>query len=432
MYEEVLVDWNYWGNYDIEYIDREYSLNDLIGHGKALVLYGVRRAGKSYLAYGYLKKQIEEGLDPRETLIVNLEDPRLTGIGVRDLLKIYEEYVRLMGPRDPIIVLDEVQVVDGWEKFVRYLVENKRHRVIVTGSSSKLMSAEYASVLTGRHVDLEVFPLSFHEYLYFRGLDVKSRVDLYKHRLRVNSLLEEYLDYGGFPEIALEENPRRRRLILHTYFNDILVKDVATRYRIRDYRLLESIAKIYITNIARPLSMRSIARTLNKPIQTIEKYTEYLGVARLFIYLKKISRSAKEVEKTPRKIYVIDIGLYNEVSLRRDYSKILENIVFLHLARMYRENKELFYYKTQNNREVDFAVKINNRIEKLVQVTYELRPEDNEQYRREVGALARAARETGCRKLEIVTWMQEDTIIHDNLVINVKPLWKWLLEPSLG
>jgi len=390
MYEDVLVDWNFWGNFDIDYIDREYSIGELVGRGKTLVLYGVRRAGKSYLAYGYLKEQIREGLDPRETLIVNFEDPRLAGVKVNDLIKIYDDYVRLARPRDPIIVLDEVQVVGSWEKFVRYLVENKRHRVIVTGSSSKLMSTEYATVLTGRHIDLEVLPLSFREYLYFKGLTVAESLDLYKHRLRIMSFLEEYLEYGGFPEIVLEPVARRRKIMLQQYFNDILVKDVAVRYRLRDHGLLESLARIYITNIARPLSMRSIARSLGKPIQTIERYTEYLGTARLFIYLKKISSKAKEVEKTPRKVYVIDIGLYNEASIRRDYSKILENIVFLHLLRKYKDNRELFYYKTQGNREVDFAIKTNNRISRLIQVTYELRPEDNEQYRREVVSLARA------------------------------------------
>lgn len=165
MYEEVLADWNLWGGFDIDYLRRDYSLDEFIGRGRALILFGVRRAGKSYLAYGYLKEKVEEGLDARETLIINFEDPRLSGIGSKELIGLYEEYLKITGARDPIIVLDEVQSVEGWERFVRYLLEVRKVRVIVTGSSSKLMGEEYATLLTGRHVSIEILPLSFREFL---------------------------------------------------------------------------------------------------------------------------------------------------------------------------------------------------------------------------------------------------------------------------
>ncbi len=432
MYEEVLVDWNFWGSYDIEYIDRDYDIGGLISNRYALVLYGVRRAGKSYLAYGYLKKLIEKGVNPKETLIVNFEDPRLTGITVNELTKIYEEYLKLTNARNPIVVLDEVQNVKGWEKFVRYLVENKRLRVIVAGSSSKLMSREYATVLTGRHVDLEVLPLSFREYLRFRGVELKDSIDAYKYRNRILSLLEEYLEFGGFPEVALVKDRRRKEGLLRTYFNDILAKDVAVRYNVRHYQLLESLARIYVTNVSRPLSLRKIARSLNKSLHTIERYTEYLETARMIILLKKISRKAREIEKSIRKIYVVDIGFHTKIGYKftKDVGRVMENIVLLHLMRKYTLNKELFYYTTSNGREVDFVLKVNGEIKQLIQVTYELRREDHEQYRREIGALVKASRELSCKNLQVITWSQEDVEEVGNVRIKIVPLWKWLLGIS--
>ncbi len=429
MYEEVLSDWNFWGGYDINYLDRDYSLQEFVGEGRALILFGVRRAGKSYLAYGHLKKMIESGLDPKETLILNFEDPRLSGIGSRELVRLYEEYLKITGAERPTVVLDEVQSVSGWERFVRYLLEVKRARVLVTGSSSKLMGEEYATLLTGRHVSVEVFPLSFKEFLRFRGVEVRSEAEALKERSRIRALLDEYLEYGGFPEVTLQESRAVKEELLRTYFRDIVTKDVTMRYNVRRVGKLESLARIYVSNIATVVSMRKLSRSLGIGLRTVERFSEYLETARVVRFLKRLSPKVKEVERSMRKVYAIDVGFHTKAGLlaTRNLGRIMENVVFLHLARRYGVNEELFYYLTSDGREVDFVVREGRKVIGLIQVTYHLREGDPRQYRREVGSLARASKELGCRKAILITMDQEGLTEENGVEIRVVPLWKWLL-----
>ncbi len=429
MYEEVLTDWNFWGSYDIDYLDRDYSLQEFVGEGRALILFGVRRAGKSYLAYGYLKRLIERGLDPKETLILNFEDPRLSGIESRELIRVYEEYMKLTGAKRPIVVLDEIQSIEGWERFVRYLLEVKRTKVLVTGSSSKLMGEEYATLLTGRHLSIEVLPLSFREFLRFKGLEIRSEAEAMKERTRIRSLLDEYLEYGGFPEVVLQSSRTVKEELLRTYFRDIVTRDVAMRYNVRRIRKLESLARIYVSNAATIVSMRKLSKSLGIGLRTVERFSEYLETARVVRFLKRLSPKAKEVERSRRKVYTIDVGFHTKVGLptTSNLGRIVENVVFLQLSRRYEPNEALFYYLTSDGREVDFVIKEGRDIAKLIQVTYYLREEDPKQFSREVGSLVRASKELRCRKAILITMDQEGLIEEKRVEVRVISLWKWLL-----
>ncbi len=423
MYEEVLIEWNFWGDFDINYIERDINTAELLSENYALVLFGIRRAGKSYIAYGSLKKAIEKGLDEKETLILNFEDPRLKNIDAKDCLKILEIYFKLTNAKNPIIVLDEVQNVRAWETFVRYLIENKRFRVIVTGSSSKLMSKEYATVLTGRHVDIEIFPLNFMEFLRFKGIKIKNEVDIYKNKIRILRTLDEYLEWGGFPEIALLDSKLKRSELLRKYFDDILTKDISERFGIRDKRFLESLANVYLANISNIVRFRKLSREFNKSIATVERYSYYFETARLFHFLNKISYKVKEVEKSLKKVYVADVAFHTRLALKfsKNIGKVMENIVFLELARKYRINKELFYYVTKSGKEIDFAMRENQRIKALVEVCYE---DDFESHGKK---LAEAGKELRCKNLLCITWDYEDEIEFKGKKIRFMPLWKWLL-----
>ncbi len=429
MYEEVLTDWNFWGGYDINYLDRDYSLQEFVGEGRALILFGVRRAGKSYLAYGYLKKMIGSGLDPKETLILNFEDPRLSGIDPRGLIKLYEEYLRLTSAKRPIVVLDEVQSVEGWERFVRYLLEVKRVKVLVTGSSSKLMGEEYATLLTGRHVSVEVLPLSFREFLRFKGLEIRSEAEAVKERSRIRALLDEYLEYGGFPEVVLQDSRAVKEELLRTYFRDIVTKDVAMRYNVRRVRKLESLARIYVSNVATVISMRKLSKSLEIGLRTVERFSDYLETARVIRFLKRLSPKVKEVERSRRKVYTIDVGFHTKAGLpiTRNLGRIMENVIFLHLAREYKVNEALFYYLTNDGREIDFVIREDRKIVELIQVTHHLREGDSRQFKREVGSLVRASKELGCQKAVLITMDQEDLLEEKGVKIRVTPMWKWLL-----
>ncbi len=428
MYDEILADWNFWGSFNIDYLNRDYLLDEFIGKGRALILFGVRRAGKSYLAYGYLKGKIERGLDAKETLIINFEDPRLSSIESKELIRLYEEYLKITGAKEPIIVLDEIQSIEGWERFVRYLLEVRKARVIVTGSSSKLMGEEYATLLTGRHVSIEVLPLSFREFLRFKGLNV-GELELLRDRARVRSLLDDYLEFGGFPEVALQHSKALKGELLRTYFKDIVTKDVAMRYKVRRVKPLESLAKIYLSNIATVISMRKLARSLGIGLRTVERFSEYLETARVVRFLKKLSPKVKEIERSRAKVYAIDVGFHTKAGIpaTRNVGRIMENVVFLHLARKYKANEELFYYTTTDGREVDFVVRKGGKIVKLIQVTHHLREGDPRQFRREVGSLAKASKELKCREAVLVTMGQEDFLEEAKVKVKVVPLWKWLL-----
>ena len=418
MYESALVDWNFWGNFRIDYIERDYDIGRLVSNRYALVLYGVRRAGKSWLAYGYLKRMIEGGLDPRETLIVNFEDPRLYGIRAEECLRILREYMELTNAKNPIIVLDEVQNVRGWEKFVRYLVENRRFRVIVTGSSSKLLSREYATVLTGRHIDVEVYPLSFREFLRFKGLEIRDEVDAIKNESRIRGLMREYVEYGGYPEVVLEEDTLVKKKLLQQYFYDILEKDVTRRYGIKKYSILLSLANIYLQNISNKVKYRKIAKTLKQHVSLIERYSQYLETARLFSFIKKFPYKIKEVERSLRKVYTIDVGLHYNLTLKtpKETGRILENIVYLHLAR---KNLKIHYYTTKAGKEIDFI--IGDVKPTPVEVAYEV---DEEHIRKILKALEELKSKNGT----IVSWNEEDIIRKNGKTIRIIPAWKYLLN----
>jgi len=421
-----LVDWNFWGSYQDESKERpKYlnKLNDLVETGEVVVVKGVRRSGKSTLLHQFLNKRIEEGLKVKNTLFVNFEDPRLSNSKLEDLTDIYETYKEEQQPdKDHIVVLDEVQEIEGWEKFVKLLHEAKKVRVLVTGSSSKLLSEEYSSLLSGRHVDMEVFPLSFQELLKFEGLTIKDKTELIEKRHQVKNKLREYLEWGGFPKINLV-GEKERREILARYFKDILVKDVQERFNIRKTGRLEELAKYYLSNISNLQSYNKVKDAVNLSLDTVERFSSYLSTGRFLFFVPKFSFSHKKQLLNPKKVYSIDPGLRNVSGFRfsRDAGRLMENVVFLEL---FRRHEEIFYWKEE--REVDFVVKDGNEIKKLIQVCYNL--DKDETQARETKALIKASKSVGCEDLKVITYEEEGQKEIKGKKIDFVPLWKWLFK----
>ena len=430
---EILVDWNFWGNFDEKLIDRPAYLRrmkSLFGARVALVLSGVRRAGKSSIAYLFVNNlKTEPGAN--DTLIVNLEDPRFpAGLDASDLVKVYETYLKnLSPPGDHLVVLDEVQNVRGWEKFVRYLIESKKIKTIVTGSSSKLMGKEISTALTGRHVDIEVFPLDFTEFLAFNGLKLRSPVDAVKNRIKILSLFDIYLKYGGFPEVVLSDSPRRKRALLTYYFEDITAKDIVKRFRIREIEKLENLVGAYTTGISSLQSFNRLKNLLGVSLDTVERHSRYLELARLFVFIKKFSYSALEQIRSVRKVYIIDTGFYYVQGFRfaHNMGKLMENVVAIELLRRKSTNiaSEIYYWKDRQQREVDFVLKEGQTIRQLIQVTYSSGRDDIE--RREIEGLIKASKELKCSDLLVITWDYEEEAEIKGEEIRFVPLWKWLL-----
>ena len=423
----ILLDWNYWGDYKDESIERQgyiKELNRLLKIGEITVIKGVRRAGKSTLMLQFVKKLVEEGLKEENTLVVNFEDPRFKNLDLELLDTIYETYMEeLQVEGGHLVVLDEVQEIEGWEKFARYLQEAKRGHVLITGSSSKLLSEEYSTLLAGRHVDIEVFPLSFREFLDFKGVSIEREVDIIKHRHKIRNLLREYMEFGGFPKVTLIEEGKVD--LLANYFRDIVIKDVQVRFRVRETAKLEELAKYYLTNISTLQSFNRVRQALNLSLDTVERFSRYFSIARLLFFVPKFSFSLKQQILNPKKVYCIDSGLRNIVSFKfaEDLGRIAENVVFLEL---FRRGKEVYYWRDRTGREVDFAVKEKLRVRELVQVCWRI--EEEKTRKREITALVKAMDELKLKEGLIITKNTEGRENINGKWITYKPLWKWLVD----
>jgi predicted AAA+ superfamily ATPase len=430
---EILVDWNYWGNFKEEFIEREIYFDQLKGFlegREVIVVKGVRRAGKSSIVYQFVRNLVKKGKE-KDVLIVNFEDPRFPPeISSEDLNKIYEVFLKHVNPNNPkYVVLDEVQYVDKWERFVRFLSETKRIKVFVTGSSSKLMSEEYATVLTGRHFDVEVFPLSFKEFLLFKNVSWDNEIEMVKKRFLLANLLNEYLRFGGFPEVVLSENEKRKIELSRTYFSDILTKDIVKRFKIKKFTQVESLAKIYISNIATIQSFNRIKEALSLSLDSVERFSKYFEISRLFLFLNNFRYSVKEQIKSKKKVYVIDPAFYSAFGFKfsENIGRIMENVVAIELFRKKEFNPklEIFYCKV-NGSEVDFVLKEGLEIKQLIQVTYASAKDEIE--KREIKGLIKASELLKCKDLLVITWDYEDELRVENKIVKFIPLWKWLLQ----
>ncbi|MEM7814630.1 MAG: ATP-binding protein, partial [Candidatus Aenigmatarchaeota archaeon] len=428
---EILMDWNFWKkDMDTGILRKKYleKVKRFLKTNMVIALIGVRRAGKSFLMMQIAKNLIEEGIDPREILIVNFEDRRFTDFSIELLDEIFETYLEFIKPKSkPYIFLDEVHKVENWERWVRTFQELRKCKIIISGSTSKLLKSSLASLLTGRHLDLIIFPLDFKEFLSFKNLEIKDKLDLINKKIEIKSLVREYCEFGGFPEVVLSTSKKE---ILLNYFEDIITKDIVLRYRIKKVRELISLARFYLTNISNPITYTSLEDSLKITADTIEKFSSYMEESFLIFFVSRFSKKVKEVEKSPRKVYCTDIGLANAIGLRfsENIGKIIENLVAVELKKQSFINPlvEIFYFKDYQQNEVDFVLKEGLKIKQLIQVTYASGKDEIE--KREIKALIKASEELKCKNLLVITWDYEDEIKVKNKRIVFKPLWKWLLE----
>lgn len=425
---EILEEYNFWRRELDTGIRRDSLLTELkrlLRINEIVVVSGVRRSGKSTLCLQLCKSLIENGVRKEDILIVNFEDPRFRNLNLEILNKIYEVYITELNPsKEHYIVFDEVQAIEGWEKFVRYLHENKKTHVLVTGSSSKLLGSEYATVLAGRHVDMEISPLSFSEFLLFRGIHIKNNLDMIANRHKIKRHLSEYMKWGGFPKVILTEREQDKKELLLTYFRDIMIKDVVSRYKIKEINKLEELAKYYLSNVSSLQSFNKIKDILKLSLDTIERFSYYLSNVYLLFLVKKFSYSEKEQILNPKKIYSIDTGIRNSVGFifSKDLGKVIENMVFNELKRTH---KEIYYWKDYQQKEVDFVLKDGLKVKELIQVCWDIG--NMETREREIKGLIKAMKEFKLKEGLIITddYESEETIKGKRIVY--KPLWKWLL-----
>lgn len=423
----ILEDWNFWKK-DIESgIERKTYL-ELIERfaktGEIVIITGARRSGKSYLMRQYAKNLINQGTDPKNILFINFEDPRFGELDAKTLDFIYETYIQYLNPKGKLtILLDEVQEVKEWEKWVRMMHELGKADIIITGSNAKLLSEELATVLTGRHLDITVFPLRFREFLTFKGMTIKDKLDVIAKKTDIKRMLNEYMEHGSYPKVALS---REKKDIHLRYYDDLLNRDLIKRYKIKKTVKIKALSSYYISNIACPTTFSSIEKYLEISKDTINKYAGYLENVYLLFFLKRFSFKVRDQEKSPRKVYSIDTGLANTIGFRFSGKKgrLAENIAYLELLMRMRE-ADIYYWKDAQEKEVDFVVWKNNKAEQLIQVSW-IR-EKSHLNKRETDGLIKASRELDCDDLLVITDDYEALLEIGGKNIKFVPLFKWLL-----
>jgi hypothetical protein len=395
-------------------IERELKI-DRISTDAATIITGVRRCGKSILAFLLtLNKQ---------AAYVNFEDERLQ-VEARNLNLILEAIASLKGEVD-FIVFDEIQYINGWERFVSRLLPTRK--IIITGSNARLLSKEFATFLTGRHIDYELFPFSFREYLKFHNFT--PNVYLTRDISKTREFLKEYVKTGGFPLTF-----KLGRNFLVENYKDIVERDVIQRYKVKYEKVLKELAKYYISMNAREISFNKLKNILNvKSVQTIKNYSEFLSNAYLIFFLEKYSPKLKLQMISPKKVYCIDNGFVEAMSFKasEDFGRLMENLVAVELMRRksyWFKNQEIYYWKDYQQNEVDFLVKEGEKIKQLIQVTYA--SNKNEIETREIKGLLKASEILNCKNLVVITWDYEDEVTIENRKIVFRPLWKWLLIRS--
>ncbi len=384
----------------------------------AVVISGIRRVGKSTLL-----TQILRTFYPGGVYYFNFEDERLIDFTLDDFNRLYEVCLELLGEQK-VFFFDEIQNIPKWELFVRRM-QDSGFKFFITGSNASLLSKELATKLTGRSVTQPLYPFSFKEFLLFKGYDVSKDALLHSHeRGIIKGWFNEYLRGGGMPEYLKYKDP----VVLKKVYEDILYRDIVARYEIKDVKALRELGLYLLSNVAGLITYNSLKKFLHLgSANTVKSYADHMENSFLIFTTARFSYSLKQQFVAPKKVYCIDNGLVEAIAFQfsKNKGKFLENLVFLELKR---RNKEVYYYKTANNREVDFILKEGERAFALLQVSESLA--DEKVRMRETGALIEAMDELKISHSMILTEDSEEEIHLKNRTITVKPVYKWLLEPQ--
>lgn len=336
---------------------------------EVVVLKGVRRCGKSTLMAQVIRELLARNVQPTSILRVNLEEPLFSSeYSVELLEQIYRTYRERVQPEGKCwLFMDEVQNIPGWESWVRGRSETEDTKIFVTGSSSQMLSREIGTKLTGRNVSFEVYPLSFQEFLRFSDLEIVTDLEYTAKKATVRKSFNDYLKYGGFPEVVLRESGDDKELLLKSYFEDLLYRDIVTRYEIRDVANLRNLAVFLLTNVARQTSITKLKKNFTISQDKTENYVSAIMESYLLFQLQMFSYSLKSTMRAGFKPYAVDTGLRNRVAFAfsEDMGWLVENVIFCHLKR---HHEEVYYHS--NGSDTDFVVKEGLKITKRIQVWY--------------------------------------------------------------
>lgn len=362
----------------------------------ALIISGIRRCGKSTLLHQYISAYLKEGY-----LYLNFDSAKLYTFEIDDF-QILDEIITEQDYK--WLIFDEIQIINSWEIYIRQKTDEGFH-IIITGSNASLLSRELGTKLTGRHITKELFPFSFEEFCAFFNMEKNENA------------LEEYMFHGGFPGYLKSKNQDIHSALL----DDIIFRDIAVRHNIRDVKSLKHLLIFLASNAGKLISANKLKNVIGvKSTATVTEYFNYFEASYLIQLVSKFSYSQKVQMVNPKKVYFIDNGLMNSISVSytKDLGRKLENIVFWELRR---QQKSLFYFN-ENNSECDFVVCEGQQVESLMQVCHTLNRENE---KREVAGLCDAMDFFNKEQAYILTFNQRDKISVKGKMINVIPIYEY-------
>ena len=384
----------------------KYDTNELLQNPLIKLITGPRRVGKSVFALLMLQGKNFAYLNFDDSQLLEKWDEELVMSALDD---VYPDY--------DFMLLDEVQNLPDWDLWISKLYRRGKN-LIITGSNAKMLSSEMATVLTGRYLQIEMLPFSLDETMKWKNISSERE----EQAAQAIVLADDYMRNGGYPETI----PARSitKSYLSTLFDSILLKDVAKRHKVRNTTDLYNLATYLLSNFCNPISANELAGELGlSSVATTKKFCDYLNEPYLFFFLPRFNNKLKLMSKAPKKVYVVDNGFVQSTAfnLSENLGRLLENQVFVELLRRcYIPGKTLFYYRTRNDKEIDFVTRKGTKVEQLIQVCYDMTSEKTR--KRELDALVEAAEELHCDNLLVITNDQQEKIEWKDKRIVVKPV----------
>jgi len=398
-----------------------------VNTGKIISVSGVRRCGKTHLLLFTINKLLNQNIDKAQILYLNFEDERLN-FQTEELDLIIQSYTELYPNfelQNTYFFFDEIQNILGWEKFIRRIYDTVTKNIFITGSNSQMLSTDIATSLRGRSINIEVFPLSFKEYLQFKNID--TNYYLPQNKAIIINTLKKYIVSGGFPEVLETEYAQK---ILQDYFYVLLYKDLIERYKISNISALKYFLNRIILNTGKPTSINKIHNELKTAAYKISKdslyqFAEYAQSVYFLFRINKFDYSLVKQEQSEKKMYFIDNGLINSLSFQfsDNFGMLLENAVYLYLRQIY--NKNIYFYKEQT--ECDFVIFEKDKPLEVIQVSYDI--SNPETLNREIKGIEKAIKYFGLNSGKIITFDQEfETVTtNESFKIEIIPAYKYFL-----
>ena len=384
----------------------KYDTNELLQNPLIKLITGPRRVGKSVFALLMLQGKNFAYLNFDDSQLLEKWDEELVMSALDD---VYPDY--------DFMLLDEVQNLPDWDLWISKLYRRGKN-LIITGSNAKMLSSEMATVLTGRYLQIEMLPFSLDETMRWKNISLERE----EQAAQAIVLADDYMRNGGYPETILARSITKS--YLSTLFDSILLKDVAKRHKVRNTTDLYNLATYLLSNFCNPISANELAGELGlSSVATTKKFCDYLNEPYLFFFLPRFNNKLKLMSKAPKKVYVVDNGFVQSTAfnLSENLGRLLENQVFVELLRRcYIPGKTLFYYRTRNDKEIDFVTRKGTKVEQLIQVCYDMTSEKTR--KRELDALVEAAEELHCDNLLVITNDQQEKIEWKDKRIVVKPV----------